>query len=172
MRLWRRIENWGRFLELPDPQAPALSITADIKYYIDRLNQAIPTLSAYVALDLLWGQHDRFELENILNSARPIPAGLVGNHGILFENSLPFTNELKPLNNKELIPNAAASALWIYGISRQLKRKWPYKLIVKLEDSRLAIWKGLKASSQFQEINQNTTKIFGKIPTALGKAQT
>lgn len=158
----RRIENWGRFLELPDPQAPALSITEDIKYYTDRLNQDIPTLSAYIAFDLLWGQHDRFELETILNSARPIPAGLVGNHGVLLKNSLPFTNELKPLDNKELIPNAAASALWIYGLSRQLKRKWPYKLIVKLEDSRLAIWKGLKASSQFQKINQNNAKNVSK----------
>ena len=158
----RRIENWGRFLEIQDPQVPALSVKAAIKYYTDRLNQDPPTLTSYLAFDMLWGQHDRFELDDILNSARPFPAGLVSEYGMLLENSLPFTNDLKPLNSKQLIPNAGASALWIYGLNRQLKRKWPYKLIIKLEDSRLAIWEGLKKSSQFQKVKQ-TSEIVSKV---------
>ena len=152
-----RIENWGRFLELKDPESASLSIKANIKYYTDRLNHTPPSLSAYVAFDILWGQHDHFELEDLLNSVRPYPAGLVSEQGLLLKNDLPFRSELSPLDLSQLMPNTGAGALWIYALNRQLKRKWPYKLIIKLEDSRLALWNGLKSGAN-QENHQKHTK--------------
>lgn len=141
-----RIENWGRFLERQNPETPALQIKADIKYLNARLNETPSTLDAYMALDMLWGQHDQLNLKKILNHVRPFPAGLVTDYGVITENHLPFVDELSPQPSSLYTPNLGAGALWVAALSRQIKRKWPYKLIVKLEDARLAIWAGMKAS--------------------------
>ena len=68
-----RIENWGRYLGLDDPETPALSIKRDLKYFDAYLNEPIPTLSALEVLDILWGRHDNLELDRALNIVRPFP---------------------------------------------------------------------------------------------------
>ena len=142
----RRVENWGRFLALDDPETPALNIKYNIKYYESILNGSPPALSGYHAFDLLWGQHTQDELNRLINSARPFPAGLVTLSGMLAQHSLPFLQELLPQSETLMIPTISISALWMLGLNRQLRRRWPYKIKAKLEDMRKAIWTRLTVS--------------------------
>lgn len=140
-----RIENWGRFLELPIPDAPALAIKKDIKYYNALLNEDPPFIDAYSGLDMLWGQHEDTQFVRLLNTMRPFPAGIVTATGVINANKLPFVGEISPISSERLTPNMGAAALWIYALNRQLKRQWPYKLIIKLEDARAGIWSAISA---------------------------
>jgi len=136
----RRVENWGRFLALDDPQSPALNIRHNLKHYEELLNEDPPSLSGFSGLDLLWGQHDQNELNRLLNTARPFPAGVVTSKGMVARLSLPFVSELSAQPVMLMTPTTSVSALWILGLNRQIRRRWPYKITAKLEDTREAIW--------------------------------
>ena len=141
-----RVENWGRFLGIENPQIPALNIRKNIKYYEELLNDDPPSLSGFIGLDLLWGQHNRDELSRLVNLARPFPAGLVTSSGMLARQGLPFVRKLTPQLGTLLTPTASVSALWILGLNRQLRRRWPFKVKVQLEDARAAIWARITSS--------------------------
>ena len=138
-----RIENWGKFLKLSDPETPSLSIKKHLKYYNSHLNSPLPAIDAYLGLDLLWGQHEQAELMILLNAVRQFPAGLVTVYGLLNKHSLPFIDQLTPPSSNLLYPTMGRAALWILALNRQIKRKWPYKIIIRLEDARAALWQGL-----------------------------
>lgn len=152
-----RIEKWGRYLGLEDPETPALSIKKDLKYFDTYLNEATPSLSALAALDVLWGQHDEQELSIALNTMRPFPAGLVTSYGVLSTLKIPFINELSPLSSEALVPNIGQATLWLIALNRQLKRKWPYKLIVKLEDARAAVWSSISTPTSSGRLTQRSS---------------
>ena len=62
---------------------------------------------------------------------------------MLSELKLPFITKLEPVSSDHLTPNIGQAALWLWALDRQLKRKWPYKVIIKLEDARAAIWSAI-----------------------------
>ena len=141
-----RVENWGRYLGIENPQIPALNIRYNLKYYEESLNDDPPSLSGFNGLDLLWGQHNKDELSRLINLARPFPAGLVTSSGMLARQSLPFMQQLSPQSETLLTPTASVSALWILGLNRQLRRRWPFKIKAQLEDARAAIWTRITSS--------------------------
>ena len=144
----RRVEQWGRFLGLPEPETPMLKIKTDLKFYEAEINQTPPRLGGFLGYDLLWGMHEQIELVQLINSLRPFPAGLATPSGMLAGQSLLFIDQLTPRPVDHLTPTMSVSAIWLKGIRRQLKRGWPAKLTFILEDARAAIWSGVVQGNQ------------------------
>ena len=138
-----RIEKWGIYLRVEQYETAKLSLKYNLKVYEGQLNATPPTLNGWSGLDLLWGQHERDELQRLLNHGRQFPAGLLTEGGMVSANQLPFTTELTPQSRSLITPSAEVSALWILALNRQLNRRWPYKLKELLEDTRIEIWEQL-----------------------------